>query len=297
LNLFLLLSLSSCLSNQIEIGHENFTGSEAAIRQLSYYLPSLRNTPVDTYVYILDSGKPGASLLLVGGTHGNEIAGIRAAEIFIERAVIEAGRVYIIPRLNILGVAIESRLIPIEHLERMNPEIFIPPGGITQYPGTEQRNINRSYPGAEDEGFAQLIALAIMNLLYIEAIDIAIDLHEARPSSDLAWTLIAHQKNVEIAALAILDLSDEGINLSLDLSPPNDGFSHREWGNRTQASAFLIETANPLQDPNPHLYMEDPHYSLERRIEIQLRTINAIVRRANEIMPMPLYFSLPSFTE
>ena len=269
----------------------------ASIRKLSYYLPSLENSPVDTNVYILDSGKPGASLLLVGGTHGNEIAGIRAAEFFIERAVVEAGRVFIIPHLNIMGVHIESRLIPIEYQGRMDVESYIPPGGTTQYPGTEQRNINRSYPGGEDEGFAQLIALAVMNLLYIEAIDIAIDLHEARPSSDLAWTLIAHQKNVEIAALAILDLSEEGINLSLDLSPPNDGFSHREWGNRTQAFAFLIETANPLQDPNPQLYTIDPRYNLERRIEIQLRTINAIIRRANEIMPLPLNYSLPSFTE
>jgi hypothetical protein len=42
----------------------------SAVRHLSDYCPSLKNTPGDTEVYVLDSGKDGVSLLLAAGTHG-----------------------------------------------------------------------------------------------------------------------------------------------------------------------------------------------------------------------------------
>ena len=43
-------------------------------RMLSDYFEPLAGTPMDTEVFFLDSGEPGAVGLMIGGTHGNELA-------------------------------------------------------------------------------------------------------------------------------------------------------------------------------------------------------------------------------
>jgi len=242
---------------------------------------------------MLDSGKPGAGLLLVGGAHGNEIAGIRAAEIFVNFARVEQGRVFVIPRLNNSGVSAGTRLVRPEHQGRPDPDWYTPPEGLTRYAGTEQRNINRSYPGTEQAGLAQKIALAVMMLLIDEDIDIAIDMHEAEPFSNIAWTIVSNPKNIEVAALAALDLEEKDIPFHLDVSPLNmDGLSHREWGDRTKALSFLIETANPAQAARTSQdELNAPQYALDRRAAIQLETVRALVSRSNEILFEPLIVS------
>src|SRR5690625_383699 len=49
------------------------------IRRLSDYHPALADGPGDTDVYILDSGLPGATVLVLGGVHPDEFAGFMAA--------------------------------------------------------------------------------------------------------------------------------------------------------------------------------------------------------------------------
>src|SRR5690606_22745427 len=57
--------------------------------------------------------------------------------------------------------------------------------------------------------------------------------------------------------LAILDLSMQGLNFSLEQSRDEyRGLSHWEWGNNTRALPFLIETPNPGQ--TTHLSNRDP---------------------------------------
>jgi len=263
-----------------------------SVRMLSHYLPSLLNNPGDTVVYVLESGMPGPNMLIVAGAHGAEIAGIHAAEFFVEQALVETGKVFVIPHLNRPGIIAGTRHIPLEYQGQPDPEFYIPPGGATTvFPGIEQRNINRAYPGCENVGLAQLIALAVMNILFIENIDIAIDLHEAGPLSNLAWMIISHPESVHIAAGAILDLEERGIILGLDVSTDQAGLSHREWGDRTNAFAFLTETANPHQDPNPALFLDNPNYFLERRVAIQLEMIRHLVANSNRFLPYPLIFS------
>jgi hypothetical protein len=267
------------------------------VRRLSDYCPSLQNTPGDTDVYVLDSGKPGANLLLAAGTHGNEIAGIHAAEVFADFALVEKGRVLVIPRLNNSGVSAGTRLIPPEHQGRPDPDWYTPPESVTRYAGMEQRNINRSYPGTEQAGLAQKIALAVMRLLIDEDIDIAIDMHEAEPSSNIAWTIVSNPKNVQVGALAVLDLEEKGITMHLEVSPLNmDGLSHKEWGDRTKALSFLIETANPAQTAHPSPdELAAPLYALSKRAAIQLETVQTLVSRSNEVLFTPLIYSIGEY--
>ena len=295
------LGFLSCLGN-LAVPNPPVSGKGriAALRQLSDYCPSLKNTPGDTAVYVLNSGEPGANLLLAAGTHGNETAGIHAAEFFVELARVEKGCVFVIPRLNNPGVASGSRLVPVDYQGQSDPEQYTPPEGITIYAGMEQRNIDRSYPGTKHAGLAQKIALAVMNLLITENIEIAIDMHEAKPGSDLAWCIVSNPKNVSLAALAVLDLEEKGIRMHLDASPPNmDGLSHREWGNRTRAMAFLIETVNPAQADTPLPdEINNPQYTLSRRSAIHLETVRSLVSRCNEALSMPLVYSgIPDYSQ
>ena len=59
-----------------------------------------RGTNGDTDVYVLDSGKPGATALVLGGTHGNEPAGYMTAILMVENAVPAAGRLLVVPHAN-----------------------------------------------------------------------------------------------------------------------------------------------------------------------------------------------------
>ena len=51
---------------------------------LSDTLPALKGTDGDTRVYTYDSGKPGGTFIVLGGTHPQEIAGVLAADLLIE---------------------------------------------------------------------------------------------------------------------------------------------------------------------------------------------------------------------
>jgi hypothetical protein len=283
------------------------------VGQLSDYCPSLKNNG-DAAIYILDSGRKGANLLITAGAHGNEIAGIMAALLLVEHAVAEGGRIFIVPYLNMTGIfsgnaepvilqtpsgprgfPYGTRLVPPERQGREDAEWYVSPLGEGKYPGYEQRNINRAYPGTEDAGLAQKIALAIMRLLQDEKIDIAIDLHEAGTTSAIGWHIISNPKNVHIAALAVLDLEEKNISMHIDSSPVNmQGLSHKEWGDRSNAMAFLIETVNPGQGDSapPHLIDQvfDERYPLWKRVAVHLETIQALVHNANETFPLPVVY-------
>ena len=53
------------------------------VRKLSHYFAGIAGTRGDTEISVLDSGKPGGSALILGGTHGNEPAGYMAAILFV----------------------------------------------------------------------------------------------------------------------------------------------------------------------------------------------------------------------
>jgi len=298
-----ILVLVSCVSNKAGIKQRVIPvlspRTEGGVRQLSHYLPSLVNSPGDTRVYVLDSGSAGPSMLIVAGVHGAEYAGIRAAEIFVEQAIVETGKVFVIPHLNKLGYIAGTRNVPRAYQGLPDPDVYIPPGGSTQQlHGYEQRNINRAYPGSDDMGLAQRIALAVMNLIISENVKIAFDLHEAGPSSYLAWMIISNPKDTHIVADAVVDLKAQGITMSKERSSKNSGLSHREWGDRTQTFAFLTETANPEQDRHPLFYYYDPKYSMERRVSIQLESIRHLVANSNKYLPSPLLYSgIPIYSE
>lgn len=291
---------------------------------LSDYHAPLRNTPVDSRVYYLESGKPGATVVLLGGSHANEIAGIAAATLIIERAEVQAGRLIVIPYANSSGANSQderrpdvptwslltesgTRIFPYgdrrTRLEDQgaDPEVFVHyPTGLN-LAGNEARNLNRNHPGKRDGTLTQQLAYSYLQLLIEEEASIAVDMHEAGVTSRLANMLIANPKNLELAVLAVVELEFDGVIMNVEHSSEDfRGLSHREWGDHTAAAAYLIETPNPGQTPGREGsdVVYDSQNPLAKRVATQLVTIEAIFAAHRTMLGEEFVWSgLPSYAE
>jgi predicted deacylase len=281
----------------------------SAVRRLSDYSPAVAGTAGDTPVYVMDGNKPGGTMLVLGGTHANEIAGIMAAVVMVEHARVQRGRLIVIPHANnsaITDVDPErpgpesitiktptgerrfrygSRRTKLADQGEPDPARYRHPKSDESLDGTEARNLNRAYPGRADGNLTERIAFAIMAVLKREGADLAFDLHEAGPESRLAWMIVANPKNIEVAATAVLALEAEGIAMKLE--PSSEvfrGLSHREWGDETKAQAFLFETPSPGQVTNTRGadVVNDAKLPLNKRVGVQLSCLSAVLVVYNE---------------
>jgi predicted deacylase len=274
-------------------------------RWLSDYLPALANTSGDTPIYVMQGDTEGGTLLLFGGTHGNEIAGVMSATLLVERGTVSQGTVIVIPHANNSASQYNdgtrhpgtpqwielttssgetrrfrygSRLTAVEDQEP-DPEVFVHPLG-GEIAGQEARNLNRNHPGKADGTLTERISYALFRLAEEEGVDVVIDMHESSITSRLAHMLVCHPRAMEIGAMAILDLEMAGIALKQEVSQEEfRGLSHREFGDHTDAFAFLVETPNPGQEDSiehPDV-VNDPEAPLSGRVRTHLRMVNAIL--------------------
>ena len=239
--------------------------------KLSTYFDGIAGGTGDTDVYVLDSGKPGASALVLGGTHGNEPSGYMAAIVLIENAMPTTGKLFVIPFAN------ASTMTHTDYMEGSprhfsietaggarrfrygsratspadqwpDPDIYVHASSGQKLSGSETRNLNRAYPGRADGTFTEKVAYAITSLVRKEKIDISIDLHEASPEYPVVNAIVAHERAMKIASIALLNLEFDDITMGLEPSPLKlRGLSHRELGDATETLAILMETSNPAQ--------------------------------------------------
>ena len=239
--------------------------------KLSRYNKNLKGTVGDTKVYVIKGEEDGGSVLVLGGTHGNEPAGHMAAIVMLEQLEVTKGTVYIIPSINASGLTHND---PLEG----SPQYmhFTTPSGeqrvfhygsratnpIDQWPdpdiythtsgqslsGSETRNLNRCYPGIKYGTLSEQVAYAVTKMINTEKIDMEIDLHESSPEYAVNNATVAHERAMGIASEGVLDLQLEGISMSLEPSPVSlHGLTHRELGDFTNTYALLMETGNPSQ--------------------------------------------------
>lgn len=283
---------------------------------LSDYVPSLAGTALDSPVYFIEPKAPSPdspAILILGGTHANEPAGVMAASLFITWARPVSARLIVVPRANASGatwpdpdrpgpafIAVQgaagerrfrygSRLTKPSDETVADPATFYPygtPAGAKGLAGNEARNLNRCYPGDASGSLTSRAAAAIFALIGAEKVRAAFDLHEAGPTSGLAWDIVAHPKNIEYAAMGILAAADRGVNMVLDKSgEAHRGLSHREWGEGTKTAAYLIETLNlgQVAGGNPGFdHLGDKKAPLWKRVGIQIETILAILETHSE---------------
>lgn len=241
------------------------------VKMLSEYFPYLEGTAGDTEVYILKGEKPGASMLVLGGTHPNEPSGYMAAILLVENAKPKEGTLYVIPRTNNSAFTCTdpqegepmrfniqtdngprwfrfgSRATNPIH-QWPDPEIYVHASSGQRLSGSETRNINRSYPGRVDGNFTEKVSYAITQMILKEKIDISVDLHEASPEYPTINAIVAHENAMALASQALINMQIEGMDISLEPSPKNlHGLTHRELGDYTDTFAVLMETSNPSQ--------------------------------------------------
>ncbi|MBL8965651.1 MAG: succinylglutamate desuccinylase/aspartoacylase family protein [Spirochaetaceae bacterium] len=241
------------------------------VRMLSDWFPGIKGGRGDTEVYVLDSGKPGGSALVLGGTHANEPAGFLTAIVLVENARPEAGKLFVIPFANASAFTHtdymegEPRRFTIEGASGArtfrfgsratspadqwpDPDIYIHASSGQKLSGSETRNLNRAYPGRPDGTFTEKVAFAITSLIKAEKVDVSVDLHEASPEYPVINAIVAHERAMKVASIAVLNLEFDGITIGLEPSPQKlRGLSHRELGDATDTFALLMETANPSQ--------------------------------------------------
>ena len=241
---------------------------------LSDYHAPLKGTNLDTPVYFMDSGKPGATMLLIGGTHPREIAGHTAALITLENARVTEGRLIVIPALNASGYSnndestnlprfheIQSRsgrrLLPlgdrrVTRADQKTPDpaqykhqsgAIIP--GSKGGDGEEMRNINRAYPGLPDGTPTQQAAFAVMELIRREGVVLDMDMHEAGTPS---WYLDRRDGKVKqggrLAYMLVCNPKDESMEMGAEVIMDMTA----DYGLR-----FTIEPSNPAFRGLSHL--------------------------------------------
>jgi hypothetical protein len=267
--------------------------------KLSNYFSDLKNTRGDTDVFEFKSNQDGGTVLVLGGTHCDEPASYLAAYMMIERLHVTRGRVLVIPRANRSALShtmpgeahpqyfeIQTENAPRKFrmgcrytnpLDQWpDPEVYVHAPSGQELSGADSRNLNRCYPGRVDGRFTEQIAHAITTLVDEEKVDLVIDLHEASLEYPVINAIVAHERAMDCAAMAVLELQLEGLEFALEPSPPNfHGLSHRELGDHTATDATLMESANVIQgrlrgktDASVILTGKDPMYARAAEIDM-----------------------------
>jgi predicted deacylase len=243
------------------------------VKTLSEYFSGVRGTANDCNVYFLEGKEPGATLMILGGTHPEEPAGRLASWIIAENAVMEKGRLIVVLSANRSGSTVTrvSGAYPPDYTiptawggqkfrmgdrwsnpldQWPDPEVYIHYPSRQNLAYMDVRNLNRAWPGRPDGSITEKTCFAFMELIRNEKVDVVVDLHEAELQYPVISTIVAHERGMELATMASMVLSDnEGFNIGTQPSPKNlHGLSHREIGDFSQALSLLIEAPEPFLD-------------------------------------------------
>lgn len=242
------------------------------VTSLGEYFEGIRGTINDANVYIFEGEEPGATMMVVGGTHPEEPGSRLAAWLFAENAVMEAGRLIVVLTANRSGSTVTRPAgaypthysIPTDWGEQTfrmgdrwsnpldqwpDPEVYIhyPSGQYLAY--SDIRNLNRAWPGRPDGTLTERTTYALMELIRDENVDVFMDLHEAELQYPVISTIVAHQSGVELATFVSMMLSDMEFNIGMEYSPESlHGLSHREVGDYSDAISLLFEAPEPFLD-------------------------------------------------
>ncbi len=140
-------------NRDIIIGKEAVLPGEKKLLKISIdRLPT--GTLIDIPIYVFNSKKPGPTLLIQAGLHGDEINGIEIVRRMLQqkRFNIRKGTVIAVPILNIFGFIHFSRDVP------------------------DGKDVNRSFPGKKTGSMASRIAYHYTSEI-LNQIDYGIDLH------------------------------------------------------------------------------------------------------------------------
>jgi len=244
------------------------------VKKLSDYFSPLKDSTDDCNIYILDSGKPGGTIMVNGGTHPEEPVANLTAEVLVENAKINKGRLIVTIRSNRSASTVTrpgDAYPRFYHIPtdwgikkfRMgdrwanpldswpDPEVYVNYPSRQMLAYSDIRNLNRTWPGKADGTITEQTCYALIQLIKKEHVDVFIDLHGAELEYPVISTIVANQNAVEVAAMASMTLTATEFKrpIGMEFSPPSlHGLSHREVGDATQALSLLCEAPEPFLD-------------------------------------------------
>jgi hypothetical protein len=251
------------LKEAVVVDEQNCT-----VKKLGDWFPGISKTVNDCNVYIFEGKEPGATMMLLGGSHPEEPAGRLTAWLFAENAVIEKGKLIVILSANRSGTTVTrpSGAYPQSFTIQTSwggqkfrmgdrwtnplhqwpdPEVYIHYPSKQNLAYVDIRNLNRSWPGRANGSLTEKTCYAFMEIIKKENVDVVIDLHEAELN-----TIVTHEKGQELATLISMTLTDmERFSIGTEFSPKNlHGLSHREIGDFSNAISLLFEAPEPFLD-------------------------------------------------
>jgi predicted deacylase len=243
------------------------------VKKLGDYFDGVKGTFNDCNVYFIDGKEPGATLMVLGGSHPEEPAGRLAAWLLVENARLSQGRLIVVLSASRSGTSVtrpsgaypqfftistdwggekfrmgDRWTNPLDQWP--DPEVYI------HYPSRQNlaymdiRNLNRAWPGRANGTLTERTTYAFMNLIRQEKVDIVLDLHEAELQYPVINTIVTHERGQDLATMASMNLTDfEGFSIGTEFSPKNlHGLSHREIGDYSDAISLLAEAPEPFLD-------------------------------------------------
>jgi hypothetical protein len=244
-----------------------------AVKKLGDYFDKISGTINDCNIYILEGEEPGATMLVLGGSHPEEPAGRLATWIMAENGIISQGRLILALSTNRSATTVTrpSGAYPRdysiqtpwgERTFRMgdrwtnpldqwpDPEVYIHYPSRQNLAYVDVRNLNRAWPGRSNGTLTEQTTFAFMELIRQEKVDVVIDLHEAELQYPVINTIVAHEKGLELATMVSMMLTDfEGFSIGTEFSPKNlHGLSHREIGDHSEGISLLVEAPEPFLD-------------------------------------------------
>lgn len=118
-------------------------------------IPIMSGTAVETSMTIIKGDSPGKTVMVVGGIHGDEIAGWQAGEKLKSVPPPKSGTLLILSPANSPGCRDNER-------------------NVEQY-----RDLNRSFPGEKNRDLTDQLAASIFQTIENYSPDMVVDLHEA----------------------------------------------------------------------------------------------------------------------
>lgn len=206
------------------------------------------NSKYQTELFIIESGKPGPVVLIVGGIHGSETAGYTAAARVSEWKIAK-GTLLVIPRANQLAIARNVRYLQSEG------------------------DLNRSFPQSSKGDPNQVLSRAIWAVIKEYQVDWLMDMHEgidyAKRSSSVGQSLIYYPNRVtESMARKIVNNLNSNISTSYKkfslLEYPVQGSLARAAGQYPGVKSFIFETC------------DDPALSV--RVNYQLKAARTLLQ-------------------
>ncbi len=209
-------------------------------------------TKYATPLYIIDSGVPGPVVMIVGGVHGNETAGYKAAA-KVKDYSIKKGKLLVLPQANKRAVANHTRSM----------------GGA---------DLNRDFPRSKYDTADNTLSRSIFNVVKKYDVDWLMDMHEGvnyqkiTSSSSVGQSLIYYPDTQTKSMATKITRS-----LNKNISTSYKKFSLLRYpvkGSLSRAAAIVCGT-------NSFIFETCSRDSLTTRIKYQLKAANILLSDLN----------------